>query len=283
MSATPLGTYLSTARAAVTPQELGLPVHGVRRVNGLRREEVAHLAGVSMDYYVRLEQGRERSPSAQVLDALGDALRLDDDGRLHLYRLAGLSPRRAASHSPEQVDPALLELMVMWPDNPALVLGRAYDVLAANGMGGALFSGFPYSDNLLVKVFCDPASPSFYADWQGAAANTVAGFRLAEGAAPDDPRIRQVVEELLGRSPVFARMWRESAARGKSVEVKRFVHPEVGPLTLRMNSFDVRSAPGQQLVTYHAEPGSASADALNLLGTLAATREHVPAGRSPSR
>ncbi len=280
MAATPLGEYLRTSRARVAPQEVGLPVHGSRRVEGLRREEVAMLAGVSVDYYVRLEQGRERNPSAQVLDALGQALRLDDDGRLHLYRLAGLSPRLAAAPSPDRVDPALLQLMDSWPDNPALVLGRAYDVLAANQLGTALFSGFPYSSNLLVKVFCDPQSRSFYADWHAAASNTVAGFRLAEGAGNDDPRIRHVIEDLLARSPEFARMWQENAARGKSIEVRRFVHPEVGALTLRMQSFDVRSAPGQQLVTYHAEPGSSSAQALRLLGTLAATRGQLVAGHT---
>ncbi len=267
---TPLGDYLRSARGRLTPQELGLPVSDDRRVSGLRREEVALLAGVSADYYMRLEQGRERSPSVQVLDSLGEALRLDDDGRLHLYHLAGFSPRPASS-SPDRVDPALVELMSSWSHNPALVLGRAYDVLAANRMGAALFSGFPYSDNLLIKVFCDPASRSFYADWRTSAANTVAGFRLAEGAARDDPRIRQVVDELLQRSPEFRQMWRENTARGKSIEAKRFVHPEVGPLTLRMQSFDVRSAPGQQLVTYHADRGSPSAEALDRLARSAAS------------
>ena len=269
--ASELGEFLRARRGQMTPAELGLAAHGVRRVPGLRREEVALLAEVSVDYYVRLEQGRERHPSAQVLDALSRALNLSDDGRLHLYRLAGLSPRQRWLPASERVDTSLLELMDHWPDTPALVLGRAYDVLAANRLGDALFSGFPYSSNLIIKVFLDPASAAFYTDWPAAAANTVAGFRLAHGAWGDTPRVREVVGQLLRDSPRFTELWARHDARGKTLEVKRFVHPEVGPLTLRMQSFDVRSAPGQQLIIYHAEPGSSTAQGLSLLGTLAAT------------
>ncbi|WP_337061240.1 helix-turn-helix domain-containing protein [Kineococcus sp. G2] len=270
MAASPLGDYLRGRRAAVRPADVDLPGHGPRRVPGLRREEVAVLAGVSADYYVRLEQGRERSPSAQVLDALADALALDDDGRQHLFRLAGLAPRPAAP-APERADPALLQLLDSWPATPALLLGRAYDVLAANRLGSALFGGFEHSGNLVVDVFLDPAARTFYADWPAAAASTVAGLRLLEGAPGGDRRAGELVRRLLRESAEFAELWARNEARGKSAGVKGFVHPQVGPLTLRVQTFDVRSAPGQQLVVYHAEPGSVSAQSLALLGSLAVT------------
>lgn len=272
MTATPLGDFLRGQRAGLTPAQVGLVSSGARRVAGLRREEVALLAQVSVDYYGRLEQGRERSPSPQVLDALGEALRLSDDGRLHLYRLAGQAPRTAWTAAPERVDPFLLQLLDRWPETPALVLGRAYDVLASNQLGTALFSGFPFSSNLAVKVFLDPAARGLYVDWRVVAVSTVAAFRLAQGAWPDAPRIREVLNQLLRESPEFAALWANQDARGKSAEVKRFEHQDVGALTLRAQTFDVRSSPGQQLVVYHAEPGSLSADGLSLLGSLTATR-----------
>ncbi|UMG93957.1 hypothetical protein [Nocardioides sp. TF02-7] len=126
--------------------------------------------------------------------------------------------------------------------------------------------------NLLEKVFLDPAARSFYADWERVAATTVAGFRALHGRHPDDPRLAEVLRTVQAASAAFAELWERHDVRGKRHEVKRFRHPEVGELTLRMNAFDVRSAPGQELVVYHAEAGSASADALRLLGTLAATR-----------
>jgi transcriptional regulator with XRE-family HTH domain len=267
-----LGEFLRSRRGEVRPEEIGLPAGRARRVPGLRREEVALLAGVSVDYYVRLEQGRERSPSAQVLDALAEALRLDDDARLHAFRLAGLAPRPVASR-PQQVSPHLLQLMDGWPNNPALVLSRSYDVLARNRLGAVLFDAFTHSDNLLLNMFRDPAARAFYADWRYAAVNTVAGFRLATGSAPDDPRTLAIVEELRASSPEFREIWARNLARGKSAEVKTFVHRDVGPITLRMQTFDIREAPGQQLVVYHAEPGSADAQALALLGSIAVTRE----------
>ena len=270
MAKTPLGDYLRSRRGALTPAQAGLASYGARRVAGLRREEVALLAQVSVDYYVRLEQGRERRPSAQVLDALVEALQLDDDGRSHLHRLAGQSPRTAWAGDPERVDPSLLQLMDRWPDTPALVLGQAYDVLASNQLGGALFTGFSTFPNVLFEVFLDPGARSFYVDWQRAAASTVAAFRLAQGAWPDAPRIREVLQRLLHDSPEFAELWARQDARGKSQEVKRFNHRDVGALTLHMQIFDVRSSSGQQLAVYHAEPGSLSADGLTLLGSLTA-------------
>ncbi|WP_205669174.1 helix-turn-helix transcriptional regulator [Amycolatopsis suaedae] len=271
MTRSELGAYLKARRAQVSPEQLRLPSTGHRRVPGLRREEVAALTGVSVDYYVRLEQGRERTPSAQVVEALASALLLDDDGRLHLFRLAGLSPRARQSAVSDRVDPALLTLMAAWPDNPAVVYNRAYDVLASNPIADALFHDWAHSRNFMHVVFTDPAARTFYRDWPEVARNSVAGFRLGHGTAPDDPRIQQVLRELLDESPEFARLWAGHDARGKALAHKRFDHRDVGPLTLTMQTFDVRSSPGQELVVYHAEPASASSEALTLLGTLAAT------------
>ena len=266
-----LGDYLRGRRASVSPADAGLVSTGIRRVPGLRREEVALLAGVSVDYYTRLEQGRETAPSTQVLDELGAALGLDDDGRQHLFRLAGMAPRPQSLRVPDQVDPALRRLMVSWPDNPALVYNRAYDVLAANPLAEALFGDFGASSNLMLLVFTEPRAREFYVDWDGIAANSVAGFRLGYTAAPGDPRVRAVLAELLNHSEEFRQLWDQQDARGKTLATKTFHHHDVGPLTLNMQTFAVRSAPGQELVVYEAEPATPSADALKLLGSIAAT------------
>ena len=267
-----LGEYLRGRRDDVRPDQVDLVSHGHRRVRGLRREEVALLAGVSVDYYVRLEQGRETSPSPQVLDALASALRLPYDGRLHLFRLAGLAPR-AVAPTAGSIDPLLRQLLDAWSGQPALVHNRAYDVLAGNELADALFGwdGKP-RDNLLELVFLCPEGRDLYQDWDDVARNSVAAFRLAHGQDPGDPRVRAVLSRLLAGSDSFTRLWRENDARAKQATTKRFAHPDVGPITLTSQVFDVRAAPGQELVVYHAEPGSPSADALGLIGALAATR-----------
>ena len=190
------------------------------------------LARISVDYYLRLEQGRERRPSPQVLDALSDALLLDHDGRLHLYRIAGMTPLPSHEGSTERADPQLLTLAELWDRTPALLLGRAYDVLAANTLGRAVFPHLQPGANVLLTMFLDPSVRSFHADWEKAAANAVAGFRFLEGARPNDPRIHEVLRTASESSREFADLWRRRDARGKSDAAKVLPPPDVGELTL---------------------------------------------------
>ncbi|MFB7597460.1 helix-turn-helix transcriptional regulator [Streptomyces sp. NPDC056160] len=267
-----LGQFLRSRRSALRPEDVGMASYGTRRVPGLRREEVAVLTGINADYYTRLEQGRERRPSAQVLDALGRALRLDDDTRAHLYRLAGTVPDDTVAPAPRQVSSALRRLMDGSTHTPALVLDRTLDVLASNALADALFCVFEPADNLARTTFTDPAARTFYQDWDRAAHTTVAHLRQAAGYEPDNPRLRHLVDSLHAASTDFARLWASHTVRGKTAEAKRFLHPDVGPLVLDYQAFDVREAPGQQLIVYQAEPGSSSAEALRLLGSVHATR-----------
>ncbi|MEV0634703.1 helix-turn-helix transcriptional regulator [Streptomyces sp. NPDC050619] len=266
-----LGRFLRARRALVQPEDSGLPAGSRRRVAGLRREEVAMLAGVSSDYYVRLEQGRERHPSAQVIDALARALGLEDDAVDHLHGLAHPAPRRTRTPSrPEQVSPVLLRMMEGWHRTPAVVLGRCLTVLAHNALGRALFAGHTHSSDLLRLVFLDPDAREFYPDWERVAVNTVAGLRSAAGTDQDDPRLIEAVGELSLKSAEFRTLWARHDIRQKTRETKRFRHALVGEVVLDYESLTVNSAPGQQLVVYQAEAGSPSEQALSLLGSLGA-------------
>ncbi|MEU9166636.1 helix-turn-helix transcriptional regulator [Streptomyces sp. NPDC048420] len=267
----PLGRFLRARRALVSPQDAGIPAGGRRRVAGLRREEVALLAGVSGDYYVRLEQGRERNPSVQVVDALARALGLEADAADHLHRLARpVAARPRGRTRAERVSPVLLRMMEGWHTTPAVVLGRSLTVLAHNSLGRALFAGHTYSGDLMRLVFLDPDARTFYPDWDRVAVNSVAGLRANAGTDHDDPRLIATVGELSLKSEEFRRLWARHDIRQKTRETKRFRHPMVGELALDYESLTVNSAPGQQLVVYQAEPGSPSEQALSLLGSLAA-------------
>lgn len=266
-----LGQFLRARRALVQPADAGLATSGRRRVRGLRREEVAVLADVNVDYYTRLEQGRETHPSAQVLDALARAYDLDDDARRHLFLLAGLAPAGRGVAPRQPVSPDLLRLLDNWPATPATVLSRTLDVLARNPLAQALYSGFSGGDNLLVMIFLDPVGRTFYSDWDRAAQTSVANLRAAAGHDPDDPQLHELLARLSRGSAQFRQLWDQQHVRGKTRDPKTFQHHHVGELTLLTQTFDVRGAPGQQLVVYQAEPESPSAQALNLLGTLAAT------------
>ncbi|MEU5640815.1 helix-turn-helix transcriptional regulator [Streptomyces milbemycinicus] len=266
-----LGGFLRARRAQLRPEDTGLPTSGRRRVPGLRREEVATLAGVSTDYYMRLEQGRERRPSQQILEAVARALQLDDEAVAHLYRVATPTTRRTRrAPRVERVAPHLRRLLDTWSDTPAFVLGHALDILARNRLAGALYAGFTHSDNLLRKTFLDPAAHHFYGDWHRAAESSVATLRRAAGIDAEDPRLWELVGELSMKSAEFRVLWARHDVRGKTREAKLFHHAQVGDLELHYEAFTVNSAPTQQLIVYQAEPGSTSADALALLGSLSA-------------
>lgn len=268
-SSNQLGQFLRARRECVRPQDLNLPVGARRRVAGLRRKEVALLAGVSTDYYIRLEQGRDRHPSAQVVEALGRALGLDEEALAHLHQLANpVSPQRTSVREREQVSASLLRMMDGWPQTPVVVLGRCLTVLAHNALGGALFDGHTYSRDLVRLAFLDPDARDFYPDWDQVAINTVGGLRSAAGTDYDDPQLIDVVGELSLKSEAFRKLWARHEIRQKTHETKRFRHPLVGELTLHYESLTVNSAPGQQLVVYQADAGSSSEEALRLLGSL---------------
>ncbi|WP_369394741.1 helix-turn-helix domain-containing protein [Streptomyces sp. CG1] len=263
-----LGNFLRARRDLVSPERAGLPPRTSRRVKGLRREEVALLAGVSTDYYTRLEQGRERHPSEQVLGAVARALHLDDDAAAHLFRLAQPAPRTAAGPV-TTVSPELRRLMDHFLDLPACIVGPALDILAANHSAGQLYSGFARMDNQLRMLFLDPAGRRFYRDWDRAARSLVSSLRAQAAPFPDDPRVAQVIGELSLRSPAFADLWARYDVRPCTSDDKPLWHPRVGEMYLHYEAFTVASAPGQRLLVYSAEPGTPSADALVLLRALA--------------
>jgi transcriptional regulator with XRE-family HTH domain len=245
-----LGEFLRARREVTTPRQVGLLHSGPRRTPGLRREELAMLAEVSTDYYIRLEQGRERHPSERVLGALVRVLDLGPDAAAHLYELAHPRPRRRArTGEPEQVSPDLLRLMRSWPDTPALVFGRWMDVLATNSLAAALYDGLEHRET--------------------SARAKVAHLRATAGANLDDPYLIGLVDELSRESADFRRLWARHDVIGKTREAKRLRHRDVGDLTLSCEVFNVNSAPGQQLLIFQAEPGSPSERGLALLGSLA--------------
>jgi transcriptional regulator with XRE-family HTH domain len=273
-----LGDFLRAHRSRLNPADVGLPSYGRRRVAGLRREEVAVLAGMNSDYYARLEQGRERSPSPQILEAISGALRMDDQAREHLYRLAATVPD--ARRTPrETVSGPLLDLLDTYASAPAFVLNPAKDFLAVNTLAEALFSPFEAVDNLARMTFIDPAARRFFTRWDSFAEAIVAGLRHARGLDPDYPRLRELVRTLAAASDAFAALWSSHAVYGKTQDATQLHHPDVGALALVSQSFDVRGAAGQLLVVYHPVPASPSAQALTLLGTLYATRRRQSTGR----
>lgn len=266
-----LGDFLRARREQVTPESLDLPVHGVRRVPGLRREEVAMLAGISADYYLRLEQGRDRNPSVQVLEALAGVLQLDATATDYLIGLGGPRPRRRARPPRrETVPPAIAQLLVV-VGLPAFVEGKFLDVLAANELAGALVPTLQVGENRLRSVFLDPAERALHPDWESTAPRLVAGFRNRIGNDVDDPRVVQLVGELSLASDDFRRAWARHDVKPIQSRTIRMDHPQVGELTLDLAKLAIEGTDGLMLVVYHAAPGTGSADKLALLSSLGAT------------
>ncbi|MEA2220771.1 MAG: hypothetical protein QOJ35_3397 [Solirubrobacteraceae bacterium] len=277
--------FLTSRRARITPQQTGLPVYGDnRRVPGLRREEVAMLAGVSADYYTRLERGNLSGASEGVLDAIARALRLDEAERTHLFDLAragGPTHRPRRRSAPKQVRPSVQRILDAMTHAPALVQNGRLDILAANRLGRALYSeldlGPARPANHARFTFLDPRARDLYPDWDRAANDGVALLRAEAGRDPYDRALTDLVGELSTRSEEFRVRWAAHDVRLHQTGAKRFHHPVVGDLTLTFEMLELVADPGLNLLAYSAEPGSRSAEALNLLGGWAATVEQATA------
>ncbi|GGL99677.1 helix-turn-helix domain-containing protein [Micromonospora yangpuensis] len=293
-----LGEFLQTRRAQLRPADVGLTTYpGRRRVAGLRREELALLAGVSSSYYSRLEQGQSSNASAQVLDAIAAALRLDEAERRHLHDLATGSRRRANARraTPERISPAVRQLVAALGEAPVLVLGRRGDVLAWNRAGNALFAGhvdFRGPDlpedrpNMARMVFLDPHTRELYVDWPEKARAVVGALRLASGQHPGDAALAALVGELSVKSPEFSRMWADHRVKSGGEPVYVMRHPLVG--TMRVTQQNLRTDQGQHVVVATTENGSPAQAAMTLLvhsvvtgqpASRAVTTADTPTGR----
>ena len=255
------GDYLKARRRLITPEQAGILRGSRRRVSGLRREEVALLAGISPEYYLRLEQGRDHNPSDGVLDALAAVLQLDDQGSAYLHRLARTPPGGRAPTEVEDVPAGVAQVIDELPV-PTFVQGRWMDVLAANPLARALSPQYRPGVNVLRAVFLEPADRILHQDWERATAEAVSGLRASAGVDLDDPRLVDLVGELSAASQRFRHLWERQDVRQKVGGTSRFLHPVVGELELRHEKFLVTGRQGQVLVMYHAAPGSPSHDAL---------------------
>jgi transcriptional regulator with XRE-family HTH domain len=278
---TDIREFLSTRRARISPEQAGLPIYGGarRRVSGLRREEVALLAGISTEYYTRLERGNATGMSESVIDGIAHALQLDEAERTHLLdllRSAGTTrrpPRRRPT--PQRVRPTVQRVVDSMSGTPAFVLNGRLDVLTANALGYALFAPV-FADparpsNTARFVFLDPRATEFFRAWDTVANDTVATLRAEVGRDPYDRQLSDLIGELSTRSDEFRVRWAAHNVRIHATGIKLLHHPVVGDLDLPFESFPLASDASQSLLTYTAEPGSPSQDALNLLASWSAT------------
>ena len=266
---TPLGQYLRARRELVRPRDVGLTHFGRRRVPGLRREELAMLAGISADYYLRLEQGRDHHPSAQVIEALARALRLDSDATAHLRALS--TPVAAARPAAirERATRSIEQMIATWPMTPAFVHDRRYDILAANALATALSPAFSAGGNLVHAMFLDPAMHDLLEeDWEHVAQAAVARLRAMAGPNLDDPRLGELVDEVSKRSEFFRQCWSRHDIRVSSPRLTRYNHPRVGRLELKPERLGILGTDGQIMIVLHAESGSPSEEVLARLRSL---------------
>src|ERR1700756_649924 len=270
--ASALGRYLRVRRALVRPAAAGVPGQGSRRVPGLRREEVAFLAGVSSDYYVRLEQGRDRHPSDQVLLAIARALQLDEDATAYLLQLARPpSPRSKKTRKPEKVSDSIRTLIASWPLTPAYVHSTCTDILAANTLATALCPFITPGRNAILDAFTEPEMRELRPDWDVMTAQVVPHLRSTAGADPGAPRRVELVGELSLRSERFRTLWARQDVKHRTTGTSLFNHPQVGPLELNYERLLIPGRGMQALVTYHAQPGSDSEERLRLLASITTT------------
>jgi len=273
--------FLSSRRAKITPDKAGLPAYGGnRRVPGLRREEVAMLAGVSVDYYNRLERGNLQGVSESVLDSISKALQLDEAEHAHLFdlaRAANMSPAKRRKSSPQKVRPSVQRLLDAMTDAPAWVRNNRHDFLAGNRLGFALYADMFVDPvrpaNSARFVFLSEKSQDFYPNWERTADDVVAMLRSEAGSNPYDRDLSDLIGELSTRSETFRTRWAAHNVRFHRTGTKHLHHAEVGDLELSYEAMELTSDPGLTFLAYTAEPGSPSADALKVLASLAATKE----------
>lgn len=266
-----LGEYLRARRGLVDPADAGIVSTGSRRTPGLRREEVAILAGISADYYLRLEQGRDRNPSAQVLESLARVLRLDAVATRHLFGLASASPSSRRRPQTETV-PAGIRQLLDTINLPAFVENRRLDVVAANRHATAVSPAITVGTNRVRALLLDPAERELWGDWDQVAASMIASLRTSVGDQ-EDPTTAHLIGELSLASETFRQCWARHDVNDLGAGVMRIHHPLVGDLELLREKLPIPSTAGLLLAIYHAEPGSDSAAGLALLGTLSATNE----------
>ncbi|TWP53888.1 helix-turn-helix domain-containing protein [Lentzea tibetensis] len=267
-----LGDFLRTRRAALTPQESGVATYGSpRRVPGLRREEVALLAGVSVNYYTRIEQGESHQMSHSVLESIANALQLDPDERVHLARLARPTQIVRRRTGPERVRESVLALAESTSEQATIIVGRRMDLLGGNRLGFALLGLAPdQRPNMAKMMFLDPAMRDLLVHWESEARKAASYLRMASSDQPDDRLLAELIGELSIKSTEFTRIWAAHPVSECLHSVREYNHPVVGHLTLNEETLRLPDDPGQRLIFHGAEPGTSSAERLRLLDSLLA-------------